>query len=632
MNIHKPLLLLLLAGPCFASTDEEASKVIIPPDLILCAQQCWSGGFYQMMELAGSPVNQRANLNFIQGANVTLTVADNPGNNSTDVTIASSGCGLGTSTVAGLPAASANTNKAYIVTDGASANDCTTGSASTRVICVSNGSAWIATLPTALPNGTTATTQSPGDNTTKVATDAFVLANGSGLPPNPPVDAVVSMPCETGNGTTPGTNTWCGSGQARNRPFSGVTDTILASDLGGVVTFTGSSATIETVPAPPFVTTPNITQPILLLWNDGSANITANPTACAAGPGGGTCQAIVDNAAASSSLMITPKQHTKWTFDVANTVWRVENLTTSAGGATGAIVQVPTTSQTIAPAANNIVGLTVKGTTGTGTPHIQDWNTSGGGAGSAASIDATGNLNAVGTISASNNLSANGNIASNSSAANLYCSATTGTCSYGSGNQSSGDITAIQFFGIGSNSSTGGNKAAGTILSAGDELGATGANSVYPTVCRGGIATSATSTSLGFCNEADNYFKGAGTTTLWNLQCMTTTAYTVNDCPTTAISAEGVANSTNASLLVIRAGRAPVNSDNAVTIGHTVCTSTTVAGQIHDSGGTTSCTVGQNVGRVVATSGTVPIMGAAGVTWQNVTLSTTLPLISLRID
>lgn len=32
----------------------------------------------------------------------------------------------------------------------------------------------------ALPNGTTATTQSPGDNTTKLATDAFVLANAGG--------------------------------------------------------------------------------------------------------------------------------------------------------------------------------------------------------------------------------------------------------------------------------------------------------------------------------------------------------------------------------------------------------------------------------------------------------------------
>lgn len=34
----------------------------------------------------------------------------------------------------------------------------------------------------ALPNGTTATTQSPGDNTTKLATDAFVLANAGSLP------------------------------------------------------------------------------------------------------------------------------------------------------------------------------------------------------------------------------------------------------------------------------------------------------------------------------------------------------------------------------------------------------------------------------------------------------------------
>jgi hypothetical protein len=37
-------------------------------------------------------------------------------------------------------------------------------------------------LATALPNGQTATTQSPGDNTTKVATDAFVIANAGGPP------------------------------------------------------------------------------------------------------------------------------------------------------------------------------------------------------------------------------------------------------------------------------------------------------------------------------------------------------------------------------------------------------------------------------------------------------------------
>ena len=64
-------------------------------------------------------------------------------------------------------------------------------------IPVSTGSAWASSLAetdgdilygaggswtkgTALPNGITATTQTVGDNTTKVATDAFVLANASG--------------------------------------------------------------------------------------------------------------------------------------------------------------------------------------------------------------------------------------------------------------------------------------------------------------------------------------------------------------------------------------------------------------------------------------------------------------------
>lgn len=50
----------------------------------------------------------------------------------------------------------------------------------TGLVIVTSG---VASSTTAAPNGTTATTQSPGDNTTKVATDAFVIANagvGSG--------------------------------------------------------------------------------------------------------------------------------------------------------------------------------------------------------------------------------------------------------------------------------------------------------------------------------------------------------------------------------------------------------------------------------------------------------------------
>jgi hypothetical protein len=46
--------------------------------------------------------------------------------------------------VASLPTASSNTRRIYIVTDGASASDCSTGGGSTRVICMSNGSTWVA--------------------------------------------------------------------------------------------------------------------------------------------------------------------------------------------------------------------------------------------------------------------------------------------------------------------------------------------------------------------------------------------------------------------------------------------------------------------------------------------------------
>jgi hypothetical protein len=47
-------------------------------------------------------------------------------------------------TVGSLPSASSNTGKVYVVTDGTSASDCTTGSGATRALCVSNGAAWTA--------------------------------------------------------------------------------------------------------------------------------------------------------------------------------------------------------------------------------------------------------------------------------------------------------------------------------------------------------------------------------------------------------------------------------------------------------------------------------------------------------
>lgn len=74
-----------------------------------------------------------------------------------------------TTTVASLPAASGATNQVYLVLDGASSSDCTTGSGSTRVLCSSNGTAW---SPVAGGSGSGA---SPGGTSGQLQTN-----NGSG--------------------------------------------------------------------------------------------------------------------------------------------------------------------------------------------------------------------------------------------------------------------------------------------------------------------------------------------------------------------------------------------------------------------------------------------------------------------
>jgi hypothetical protein len=84
--------------------------------------------------------------------------------------------GLKTYTVATAPAASANTNMAIIITDGNTATDCeTTGTGTTRNICVSDGTNWLIAgdgatgVLTAYTVGTLPGTPSDGD--TAVVTD-----------------------------------------------------------------------------------------------------------------------------------------------------------------------------------------------------------------------------------------------------------------------------------------------------------------------------------------------------------------------------------------------------------------------------------------------------------------------------
>lgn len=76
-------------------------------------------------------------------------------------------------------AASQINSGAVSVTNGGTGQDLHTA---TGVMQVNAGTV---SASTALANGTTATTQSPGDNTTKVATTAYVLANAGGTPAYP---------------------------------------------------------------------------------------------------------------------------------------------------------------------------------------------------------------------------------------------------------------------------------------------------------------------------------------------------------------------------------------------------------------------------------------------------------------
>ena len=99
----------------------------------------------------------------------------------------------------------------------------------------------------ALPNGTTATTQTTGDNTTKLATDAFVLANASS-------SGVASVAAGggiavTGTGSGPYTGAVTVSASYAIRAVTtGTTDTIASTDCANGVNYTSSSAVAITLP------------------------------------------------------------------------------------------------------------------------------------------------------------------------------------------------------------------------------------------------------------------------------------------------------------------------------------------------------------------------------------------------
>ena len=107
---------------------------------------------------------------------------------------------------AGVP-----TYRLIVANDIPTLNQSTTGNAATATTANSATSALSLSGVSALPNGVTATTQTTGDNTTKVATDAFVLANLAAQTPAATTPATTSL--LKGNGSangvvaaTPGTD------------------------------------------------------------------------------------------------------------------------------------------------------------------------------------------------------------------------------------------------------------------------------------------------------------------------------------------------------------------------------------------------------------------------------------------
>jgi hypothetical protein len=144
------------------------------------------------------------------------------------------------------------------------------------------------------------------------------------------------------------------------------------------------------------------------------------------------------------------------------------------------------------------------------------------------------------------------------------------------------------------------------------------------------LTASAPAGTMGVREAGNGYFKGA-TVTRWNVQCMTKTANTTADCPAASTNGNilGVASNNITPVLVIESGSVPINATAAVTIGHTVCLSSSTAGMVTDSGGTNPCATNPNFqGVVVATTGSVVVANGSS-TPTAVTLSTTLPLVHL---
>jgi len=170
-----------------------------------------------------------------------------------------------------------------------------------------------------------------------------------------------------------------------------------------------------------------------------------------------------------------------------------------------------------------------------------------------------------------------------------------------------------------------------TLVRGGNNAVANAASVAGSLQLQGGESTGTTQGLQGPLILLQPYDKGT-TATQFNLECpVAATANTVADCPASPTNWLGAAEKvlTNTVHVAKIGSLIPINASSAVTLNHTVCAGST-AGQVTDSGGTSSCTSGQGstVGIVMAVAGTLPAgMFGDGI---SATLSTTLPLIDMN--
>ena len=230
----------------------------------------------------------------------------------------------------------------------------------------------------ALPNGTTATTQTTGDNTTKLATDAFVLANaatnpltaigqvyGGGTSGTPTAIAagktgqiLTSLNGATPSFSSPGVANGNGGSSVTTTPYSIQCDSSTALVDRSTTILFGSGASVVNIPAH---TTSGCDQNMtFVLVNDGAGTLTVNR-------GGSDTFSVFDGSSATDA-------QTSFTFTsgqsavVNNGTGAVWNARISKGS-TGSVTSVSNSDSTltISPTSGAVVASLNLGNTNTWT-------------------------------------------------------------------------------------------------------------------------------------------------------------------------------------------------------------------------------------------------------------------------